>query len=425
MKSNILFSLLAVALLGLSTTGCVKDECTQEVHYVVSTPVYKTLEEMRAGIEILAPQPLEQPGKLYFYNDFVLINELRKGIHIIDNSDPSNPVQMGFLSIGGNVDMAVKDDLLYADNYLDLLTIDISDPLSPDLLSRTEFMFPAQHHDPSTEKYLVYYDQHIETEVTPCSQPVPNDIFFRDDVIFAPTAEASFDFNSSSSSNGGTGVGGSMARFTLSQGHLYTVDQSQLHVFDLNDPTNPNEVNTIHAGWGIETIFPHQDRLFLGSNSGMFIFDAEDPSNPQQASFLSHFQACDPVFVKDNYAYVTLRDGTFCQGFDNQLDLVDITDIYNPVLEKTFPMDNPHGLSIDGNTLFLCEGKYGLKVFDIENPKKLNNNKLEHHKNMHAYDVISVPSQEGLLLLIGDDGFFQYDATNPKNLKLLSKITVQ
>ena len=101
MKSNILFSLLAVALLGLSTTGCVKDECTQEVHYVVSTPVYKTLEEMRAGIEILAPQPLEQPGKLYFYNDFVLINELRKGIHIIDNTDPSNPIQMGFLSIGG------------------------------------------------------------------------------------------------------------------------------------------------------------------------------------------------------------------------------------------------------------------------------------------------------------------------------------
>jgi hypothetical protein len=105
----------------------------------------------------------------------------------------------------------------------------------------------------------------------------------------------------------------------------------------------------------------------------------------------------------------------------NQLDLVDVSNPAAPQLIKSYQMENPHGLSIDFPTLFLCEGEHGLKVFDVTDKFLVDRNQLAHFKDMHAYDVISLGKT---LLLIGDDGFYQYDASNPKDLKMLSKIPV-
>lgn len=56
------------------------------------------------------------------------INERFEGIHVIDNRDPSSPQNVAFLDIPGNIDLAVNGDALYADSYVDLVTIDISNP---------------------------------------------------------------------------------------------------------------------------------------------------------------------------------------------------------------------------------------------------------------------------------------------------------
>ena len=84
-------------------------------------------------------------------------------------------------------------------------------------------------------------------------------------------------------------------------------------------------------------------------------------------------------------------------------------------------MQNPHGLSIDFPTLYLCEGTHGLKVFDVKEKFSVDQHLLAHHKDMDAFDVISLGKT---LMLIGKDGFYQYDASNPRDLKLLSKIPV-
>ena len=68
-----------------------------------------------------------QSGKIYFKDHYIFVNEYQKGIHVIDNEDPRNPQIIKFIEIPGNVDMAIADDILYADSYVDLLSIDISD----------------------------------------------------------------------------------------------------------------------------------------------------------------------------------------------------------------------------------------------------------------------------------------------------------
>jgi hypothetical protein len=425
MKTFSILSVLLTALLGLGLQGCMKDSCQIVNTYYKKTAVYKTLEEMRKDLTVEPARELKKPGKIYFYNDYVFINEQREGIHVIDNADPSNPKQVAFIGIPGNIDMAAQGGVLYADNYINLLAIDITNPANPVQLGRAEGVFPALSHNASTGRYLVYYDWVETTVIYDCPEDGKGESSWGNQHDGNISFDASLQSSIGSNTKGGAGVGGSMARFTLLNGHLYAVDKKDLRVFNLASPLQPEHVNTVNIGLGIETIFPHENRLFIGSENGMFIYDASAPGNPFKVSELAHARACDPVFVSGDYAYVTLRDGTVCQGFVNQLDLVDISDIANPRLEKVFPMQNPHGLSIRDNTLFLCEGKHGLKTFDISNPLELDKNLLAHVKNLDAYDVISVPGKNNVLMLIGKDGFYQYDAGNPNKLKLLSKIAVK
>ncbi len=76
-------------------------------------------------MEKLPPKEIENRGKIYTYKNLILINEPNLGIHIIDNSNRKNPINKVFLSIMGNIDMAVKDGYLYADSFMDMVIFDI------------------------------------------------------------------------------------------------------------------------------------------------------------------------------------------------------------------------------------------------------------------------------------------------------------
>jgi hypothetical protein len=412
----------------LLLSSCIKDNCERTITYTKHTPVYLTNNDMRHDAIIEGSKSLQNPGKIYFYNNYIFINELREGIHVIDNSNPSSPQNIAFLAIPGNVDMAVKDNILYADNYMDLLAIDIANPASPTQMSRQQDVFPLLGQD-NNGNTLAYYREEEITEVTACN---PNGwwnrggftvekgvVFVQNDMNFASSPTGS-PTNTTTNSNLPAGIGGSMARFTVVNDYLYTIDNQNMHTFDISNGITPNHVHEQAVGWEIETIFPANNNLFIGSTNGMFIYSIANPSSPAFVSEFAHVGACDPVFVDGDIAYVTLRSGSICQGFNNQLDVIDISNIASPSLMTTYNMLNPHGLSIADNTMFLCEGNFGLKVLDITDP--LDINEIEHNEDFKTYDVIALPND--VLLVIGADGFRQYDASDVKNLELLSTIDV-
>ena len=109
----------------LFLASCFKDEC-QSVRTLYE-PVYKTLTQVRQGMVASTPESLVNTGKIYVYGNYIFLSEVNKGIHIIDNSDPSNPVNLSFVNIPGNQDLAVNGHYLYADSYSDLVVFDISD----------------------------------------------------------------------------------------------------------------------------------------------------------------------------------------------------------------------------------------------------------------------------------------------------------
>ncbi len=432
-KSRFLPAVLLFTLITFSFQSCLEDKCDATRTFYQFVPVYKQVDEIRQNIEFLEARDLENPGKIYYFQDYIFVNEFQEGVHIIDNSNPSNPVNISFIGIPGNVDIAAKGSVLYADNYIDLLTLDISDPLNPSFLSRTEDVFPSIALDENLG-HLVYYEQTEVTMEVECTDPNWGGGWFWgvDDVFVLESSFYSFNkstggnvrmYGSSGGSANSSGVGGSLARFTISGEFLYTVDQTQMHVFGIEDAPNPSLRNTVNIGWGIETIFPYESNLFIGSQTGMFIYDITNPVSPVQLSVFEHARACDPVYVDGDRAYVTLRDGTTCQNFTNQLDVLDVSTLTAPRLLRSYDMHHPIGLSVVDNTLFLCEDDEGVKVFDVTEWDQIADNQLAHVKGLTAYDVITLPWLN-IALVIGQDGLYQFDISDAKNLKQLSHIPV-
>ena len=420
--------ILFFSALTLFAMSCVTDTCTEERTYLRYDQVFVTPDEYRQNtLDFEEPREMEEPGKIYFYNDLILINEIRKGIHWIDNRDPQNPVQIGFLPIRGNHDMAIQNDILYADAYTDLILVDIANPENPQLVDRREDVFQS-HYFASSEGISSHFVPTEVTETINCDDPFWGQSWFgRGDDIFLDEASGNFDGSVTSGPSGGpqinqTGQGGSMARFTITKNHLYAVGNAEIYSLPISQDGSVGAAIETDLPWGIETIFPYEDFLFLGASNGMHIMSLDDPGQPQHESTFSHANACDPVVVQDDIAYVTLRGGTACGGFDNQLDVLDVSDIHNPRLLHTYSMSNPHGLAVLDDLLFICEGEQGLKTFDVSDISQIGQNRYSHITGFHAYDAIALRGKS--LLVIGKDGFRQYDYSDPTNLELLSHIYV-
>ncbi len=116
--------LLLVFSLLILLTGC--PPYGYYMDYSAYKPIVMERTTMESAIAYSSSRKLVEPGKIYFKDNFILINEKYEGIHVIDNTNPSSPVNVGFIVIPGSIDIAMKFDVLYADNSVDLIAIDLS-----------------------------------------------------------------------------------------------------------------------------------------------------------------------------------------------------------------------------------------------------------------------------------------------------------
>ena len=163
---------ISISFLGLMALllGCqpaTSDEITQGPPFnnTAYRPVYASQEEL-TRIETQSPRPLRKPGKIYVRDNYLCVNELGEGIHVIDNSDPTKPEKIAFLSILANYDLAVKGNYLYADNGRDLVVFDISNPLAIKTVKRVEKAIPQYDFPPYQNIYFECVDTKKGTVVS-------------------------------------------------------------------------------------------------------------------------------------------------------------------------------------------------------------------------------------------------------------------
>ncbi len=211
--------------------------------------------------------------------------------------------------------------------------------------------------------------------------------------------------------------GGSTAKFATSGNNLYVIDQATLLTYNVG---NENEIIFQHKlelnTNLLETIFPFGSYLFLGSTTGVLIIDVSNPGLPKFVSDYQHVLSCDPVVTDGDYAYVTLRSGNFCGESDDELQILDLSDINNPELIVQYALTSPKGLAVNNNILYVCDE--GIRIFDVSNKSDIQ--ELSFIPNIPANDVIYYNNQ---LLVTADNGFYQFDVTDATNMKQIGQFT--
>lgn len=420
-KPNVTHLFLLTFVLMLS--AC-KDKIYRK--YVANVPIYMDYESFRASVKMEGPRAIQVQGNIYKKDHYLLIVEPNQGIHFINNANPSAPVKMGFLNVIGCTGMSMKDDYLYVNSYTDLVVVDVGSWTQPKEVARLKDIFPQVLPAYNDQYPLAKIDKErgivVGWEIKETKEEVENHPTWNNCPNCEMTTVSGVSGPSIASGSGptsGTGISGSITKFSVIQNHLYVMENHHLHAINISNPLWPQTGSKTPIWRVVETLFPHGNHLFMGTTTGMLIFSVASPENPTQVSEVNHMTACDPVVVQGNYAYVTVRSGRSCGGEINQLDVIDISNVAQPLLKKSFSMNNPHGLGIDGNLLFICDGTAGLKVFNASNPLTVGDQLVKQFSAVQATDII--PHNQ-VAITIGSDGLYQYDYSDPSNIQLLSKI---
>ncbi len=399
-----LFILLSLVSVSFIFNSCLKDAKLEKYTYYV--PVYALKTEVQANIKSSEPQSILSPGKLYVQGAYIYLSEAGKGIHIIDYSVPSSPKNIAFIPIPGNVDLAVKGNYLYADEYADLLTIDITNPLTAKLVDVKENAFQNYYYG-SDSNHIIASWQRVDTLIK-SNDPIINHPYPIFETFAAPSA----------SKANTTSTGGSTSRFTILNNHLYTVSNNTLLVFTIAKANQPAFVQNISANAEIiETIYPFKNNLFLGCKSGVLIYDASNADNPVAAGSFGHITECDPVIAEDNVAYATLRSGGSCMGENNELEVLNTINISNPTLIKTYSFTNPRGLAKEGDNLFICDGQDGLKILNAADA-----NNITLTKTISGFEANDVIVNNGIAIVVATNGLYFIDYNNINSARVVGKL---
>jgi hypothetical protein len=426
---TLFFPLISLVL--LITASC-SESVTETVTYKINEPVFMSRDAFRSSVKVSStPHEITGYGKISYYQGYLYMSEPGKGIHIINNTNPAAPKVAGYIELLGNADISVRNNVLYADSYVDLVWFDVSVPSSPVLKGRLQNVFPEAmpmmrngvgfdwdmcYGEKKQDGVIVGWK---EVERTEDIDDYRGGWFWRWGWMEGDVLATSKDMASNGSSNG---VNGSMSRFTIYLDYLYTVINNQMTIFNLGKENPEVAADSIYIGWNVETIFSNKNNMFFGTPTGMLIYSVENPLKPVFKSSIQHVFGCDPVVVEDDIAYVTVHSGVNCRTGTtvNDLIIIDVKDVTKPKQIASYAMTEPKGLGIDNKKLFICDD--GLKIFKADDPMTIMANKLAHYKGMAGYDLIPF---NNVLMMIAEEGIYQYDYSNVNNIRELSFLPVK
>ena len=150
--------------------------CTKEEYLAYSgfgkVPIYVAFSELD-NIRSQDPQAIERSGPIFLLGDFFFMVEAGKGIHVFDLTDVNQENSITFINIPAVSDFTIDGNILFADSWKDLVSIDISDIHNVVFLSRTTdvfdpFLFPQlfvgpfECVDPDRGAVIGWEDKNLE-----------------------------------------------------------------------------------------------------------------------------------------------------------------------------------------------------------------------------------------------------------------------
>ena len=212
---------------------------------------------------------------------------------------------------------------------------------------------------------------------------------------------------SESKSANSTGVGGSLAKFTIVGNYLYAVSSHFLYTVDISNAASPVKVDESVLNFDMETIYPYKNNLFIGSRTGLYIYSLDNPAKPVLKGEAKHGRSCDPVVANDSVSYSTLKGNSFCGPAESGLYVYNVKDLNYPELKKTIPITEPIGLGMADSALYVSCANEGLRVYSIADAF----NPVER-ETISGYNFIDLIPYNDLLISWVSNGIVLYDISN-------------
>jgi hypothetical protein len=418
MKNSLLICLGAIFIFA----SCSKNKGTITLTYNKATAIYGDIEAIRATPLSSSPRAIEKAGKIFIDEDVLLIGEKLKGIHVFDNTNAFSPVNIGFINLPFAEEFYVLNRTIYAVSHYDFVKIDISSLSNPTLIHRLEFAFGEPIKNNKNETLLgfnfIQTTESFELDSKEAQELEKTNYLYYDytnQLIPQANVPSSFAGN-------GTEIKGTLNKIAVHQDYVYVIGNDRVYTFQ-DSPTNLTATTTVTVGSNLETIYPQDNNLFIGTRFSMIVMSISNPTMPSYISEYNHPTSCDPVLPYGNVAYLTLRTGDFsgCSGDVNSVSVLNISNVSNPIKIDEFPLTSPYGMTLINNKLFVGEGENGITIFDAANPSSLV--QLTHNSSIKAYDIIKHPTLIDVVLTTGSNGLTQYKIDyNNLNFQLLSTI---
>lgn len=176
------------------------------------------------------------------------------------------------------------------------------------------------------------------------------------------------------------GQSGSITRFVTHNNFMYVLNPNQVITYGLENPEKPAQQSVLSTDYGLETIIIYDNTIYVGSRTALYILGIDNPAEPVLLSKSDRRDfpfagGCDPVVVKGNYAFSTIKIIENICGNINAESVLIVYDVSNknaPELISSYPLDEPNGLGYKGDYLLVCDaGADALIVFDISDPTNL------------------------------------------------------
>lgn len=230
------------------------------------------------------------------------------------------------------------------------------------------------------------------------------------------------------SSSTGTVKNGSMSRIIAVGSYLYAVDDDRLKTINASNPAAMLLTDEKRLGSSIQTIYHQTGKLYIGSASRMYIYDiAANAANPTQVSVFDYppvFLARDPIIAFDSVIYATTTSG----GGWGSFRVFDNRNIRNPVLRISMDFPEPRGMDRVDSTLYMCDGRFGLKIMDIKQPwnpsvvRTIDQDRTLNGQQTGTDNYFDVIAVSPLLFCYVQDGLQHYDISKPRQPRYLKKI---
>lgn len=369
---------VSISILGIfCLTGSVETRYEAE-------PVYLSFEELRQPLVTTGEEQIIEDTHYVHYESYLYINEKGKGVHVIETAKEERPEYVAFLMIPGNHRIFVKDGYLYADNFVDLIVIDISDKNDFYIAHRVEDVFPNNPYQIiSSYDSLVSFDETkgVVVDVIYSSVPISED--------------RSYVYNNHQYLNS----------LAIEGPTLYALVDGKILVFDVEDPLAITMQSNYHKSTSstLRSFTPINGYIVTNDSYGRnYVIDTNasvSESYPNQ--FLLH----------DGYGLIGFLENkavgwNACYSCDDEsrLALFNIDDINHPVEERRVAMDKPYSIALKNDYLFTCHESEILLVNRLA-----PDGEYEVVETGHDIYCSQVTVNHERLFIRNSRGFTQYD----------------